>query len=210
MRGAPRRNDPDRPGGGRGGAHCGCHCRGRLRSEDGHRSGGPNWNAQNGGAHCRRGGHHQSDARGAPDPDHQNARRDHPARAGGRRRGDPRVRGDRRPHHHARGAIPHGGQRDAATRRGHRGVLDALGAIPQPPSPGLGPYGDQNGGSCVNGQRGYRVGVLEVCQQLGKAAGVLKKEPAHHCLKPRRPPINAGLSFAGSTAGTVAALPYQL
>ena len=62
----------------------------------------------------------------------------------------------------------------------------------------------------VSGHRGYRVGVLKVCQQLSKAAGVLEKEPANHCLKPRCPAINAGLAFAGSTAGTVAALPYQL
>jgi hypothetical protein len=166
--------------------------------------------AQNGAVRHHRDGRHQNGAPDAPDPDLQNARSDRRAPADDRRRGDHRAPGDRSLRHHAPGATHHGVRTDDANHRVHRGELDDPGAIPQPPSPGLGPYGDQNGGSYFSGQRGYRVGVLEVCQQLGKAAGVLKKEPANHCLKPRRPAINAGLSFAGSTAGTIAALPYQL
>ena len=172
-------------------------------------SSGRNRDARSGDGRHRHGVRHQNDAQDAHDHGRQSAQRDHHAQDDDRTKDARPAQGDRRPQH-APDAIHHGARMGGAFRREHRGEPDDQGALPQPPSPGLGPYGDQNGGSCVSGQRGYRVGVLEVCQQLGKATGVLKKEPAHHCLKPRRPAINAGLSFAGSAAGTVAALPYQL
>ena len=59
-------------------------------------------------------------------------------------------------------------------------------------------------------QTGLSVGVLEFCQQLCKAAGVLQKEPAHHCLKSRGLPIDTRLSFARPPARFVASCAYPL
>jgi hypothetical protein len=54
------------------------------------------------------------------------------------------------------------------------------------------------------------VGVFKVRQQLAKAAGVLQKQPAHHCLKSRRLAIGGGIAAAGATAGPVATAPHQI
>jgi hypothetical protein len=53
-------------------------------------------------------------------------------------------------------------------------------------------------------------GVFEVRQQLAKAAGVLQKQPAHHCLKSRRLAIGGGVTAAGAAAGPVATAPHQI
>jgi hypothetical protein len=57
---------------------------------------------------------------------------------------------------------------------------------------------------------GLWVGVLELIQQLREPAGILKKEPAHHCLKSRRTAIKTGLPFARTPASPVASPTYQL
>lgn len=61
-----------------------------------------------------------------------------------------------------------------------------------------------------NGRWSYSVGVVKACQQLGEAAGVAQKQPAHHCLKSRRPAIERRLAATRSAAGAVAALAHQL
>ena len=57
---------------------------------------------------------------------------------------------------------------------------------------------------------GLWVGVLELIQQLREPAGILKKEPAHHCLKSRRTAIKTGLPLARTPASPVASPTYQL
>jgi len=47
-------------------------------------------------------------------------------------------------------------------------------------------------------------------QQLGKPRRILQKEPAHHCLKSRRPAVEPGLAGPGSATSPVAATPHPI
>ena len=52
-------------------------------------------------------------------------------------------------------------------------------------------------------------GLLQVIEELCKPGWIVQKQPAHHCLKPRGPSINSGISTPRTTACTVAAPTHQ-
>jgi len=58
-------------------------------------------------------------------------------------------------------------------------------------------------GSWQIGQ-GVGAGLFKLIQQLCKPSGVPQKEPAHHCLKSRGPPIDGRIAAPWSTPGPVA------
>jgi len=57
---------------------------------------------------------------------------------------------------------------------------------------------------------GEGVGLLKVIQQFGQAARIPEKEPSHHRLKSRGPPVEGGLLGPGSPPRSVASPPHEV
>ncbi len=121
---------------------------------------------------------------------------------GGRRNGNPhRPRSGRRQRRACRDG-PGG-------RCHHRGRCPQRRTRTRSQSPVPRPGGDQNEGSWQTG-KGLSGVLLQLIQQLGKPRRILQKEPAHHCLKSRRPAIDPGLAGPRSAAGPVTATPHPI
>ena len=52
-------------------------------------------------------------------------------------------------------------------------------------------------------------GLLQVIEELCKPGWIVQKQPAHHCLKPRGPPIDSGIGTPRATACTISATTHQ-
>ena len=53
-------------------------------------------------------------------------------------------------------------------------------------------------------------GTIQMIEDLCQPDWVVQKQPANHCLKPRRPAINRSFSRARATSGTVAAATHEI